>query len=172
MIAPPVTKGCLAAFESNPSLLSVPPPSITSWVNGVSFIWFLRVLDQRLLLVCRAWFSLLAMLLRENIRRRDCGHGGKQLVFPTADDIALAFHHGFESNFRYVGGIIFLGLSDFRVNHVRSFEEFGFGCARHEARHGHASVFQLTSERERERVDERLGPVVNGIESSGREAGD
>src|SRR5256885_847674 len=110
MIAPPVTNGCFAALANSPSLLSASPPSITFWVNGVSFIWFLRVLDQPLLLVSRAWFSLLAMLLRENIRRRDCGHGGKQLVFPAADDIALAFHHCFESSFRYVRGIIFLGF--------------------------------------------------------------
>src|SRR2546423_7588130 len=147
------------------------PSSVSSWVNGVSFIWFVRVLNSSLLLVSRAWLSLLAMLLRENIRRRDGGHGGKQLVFPSADDIALAFHHCFESNFRYVGGVIFFGLPEFRVNHIRSFEEFSFGCARHEARHGHASVFQLTAERERERVNERLSRVVDRIECSRCEAG-
>lgn len=112
------------------------------------------------------------MLLGQHPRGGHARDRGLQLVLPAGDDIAVAAHHRLEPHLGDVRRIV-LGLgAHLRIEHVGPLEELRLGGARHEARHRDAAVLQLGAQRERERIDERLGAVVDRMEGAGHEARD
>ena len=119
-----------------------------------------------------AWLRHVTVLFGEDARRRDAGNRGAHLVHAAADDVAVALHHGVEADLRDIGGILFLRLADLRVLHLGTLEEVGLGGTRHEAGHRDAGSFQLGAQRERERINEGLRPVVDRLIGAGHEAGD
>jgi hypothetical protein len=58
------------------------------------------------------------------------------------------------------------------VQHAGPRKELGVRGARHQAGHRDARVLELVAQRRRERIDKRLGPVVNRLEATRREARD
>ena len=113
-----------------------------------------------------------AVLLSEHRCRSYVGDRRLELIVPATDDIAFTIHHGAESGLGDVCGIVLLALPNFRVEHIGSLEKICFGRARHQARDRHAAIGDLGSEGERERVEERLAGVVDGLIRAGNEACD
>ena len=100
---------------------------------------------HRLLILARARFVLLPRAMRQLFRWR-ARHDRFELVLPAGNDIALSIHHGFESRLRYVGRIIFVGLSHLCVGKTGPVEKLGFCRARHKTGHGYTAVLQLVAQ--------------------------
>jgi hypothetical protein len=81
------------------------------------------------------------------------------LVLQTAHHIALALHHGIETVIGDLGGVILFGGPDRSIHHLRTAEELRLGGARHQAGDRDLGVLEFLAKRERERVQESLGPL-------------
>ena len=103
------------------------------------------------------------VLLRQHASRRHVGNRRLQFVLPATDDVSVATHHSVEANAGDVGRIILRGLPHLRIEHVRSFEEVGFGRAWHQAGDGDTGVLQLGAKGERERIYKCLRAVVDRV---------
>jgi hypothetical protein len=115
--------------------------------------------------------SFSAIYLGERAGRSHGGNRGLKFVFPAGYDIALALHHRLETDARNFGGVVLFRLTDFCIHHAGALKKLRVSGSRHEAGDGHAAVLELVSERERERVYERFGAVVNCRKSAWHKPG-
>ena len=112
------------------------------------------------------------MLLGQDARWGHIGHGRLQFVFPAANNIALALHHGGETGSGDLCRIVLCLLPNLRVEHVGTFEELSFSCARHQACNRHVGGLQFIPQREREGIEKRLGAIVDRLERARHKTGD
>src|SRR5262249_50261581 len=89
-----------------------------------------------------------------------------------ANDIALTLHHGGEAGPGDPCRIVLFFLSNLGIEHVGTFEELSFSCARHQACDRYVSVLQFIPQREREGIEKRLGAAVDRLERARHKAGD
>src|SRR3954449_2350572 len=80
------------------------------------------------------------------------------------DDALLAGHQRLEAVLRDVRRVVLVVRADLRVEHVGALEELGLGRTWHERGDRYVRVLELLAQRERERLDERLRGVVDGLE--------
>jgi hypothetical protein len=103
--------------------------------------------------------GLFAMLLGQDARRGHIGYSRLQFVFPAAHNTAFALHHGGETGPGDLCRIVLFLLPNLGIEHVGTFEERSFSCARHQACDRYFSVLQFIPHANEKELRNALVPL-------------